>query len=513
MKRIAIQKTILYILCAALLTALLPVHGWAAEDTSSGSISGRHPAESVEFDSPAYQQDPEYTALMEQQGQTAAPQANFTYKTMTSSQNLVDIIKDCEGFSATPYWDVSQWTIGYGTFCGSTRDDVPSEYWNGISEEKGEELLMEYLKDTAESEVNAYFRRIGRQPLQQQFDAIVDFTYALGSGWMYEQTMVGTWLTNPTTEIALMRAMGAWCRVDGEVSSPTCNRRMREAVMYLYGLYLLPHGSVKSDLTVVNDGKLPMFSYVIFQGNGTTLINTRTDDVSYYFTDKSYDTLPTPIRSGYTFSGWAKNGGALLLTGQTVKENLRVTAQWVKLPFTDVSSNAWYTPSVAYCYSKGLMAGTSSRIFDPYGQASRAMVVTVLYRMAGSPKVSGSSGLSDVKAGSYYENAVTWAVQKGVVAGYADGTFGPDRPVTRAEMVTFLWRYAKNIRKLNVSASNALGRYVDGGAVPGYARDAFNWALANGLISGTSLSPMTLSPAENASRAMLSRVLMYLANL
>lgn len=506
------RRIVSVFLCCAVLLALLPLGASAAEGTTVST--GRHPAQTVEYDSLSYQLTAMENAAAgdTRQAQTCAS-SDFTYQTMTSSQSLLDLIKDCEGFSSTPYWDYSHWAIGYGTGCGSTRDDVPAEYWGGITEAKGEELLMDYLSNTAEAEVNRFFKRIDRQPLQQQFDAMVDFTYALGGSWMYEDSRVAAWLENPTTEIELMRALGAWCRVDGKVSSSTCNRRVREALIYLYGLYLLPYGVVDSELQVVGDGNLPVFKYVIYNGNGTTLINTRTDDVNYYFEDQAYGGLISPTRSGYTFSGWKRTDGSLLLEGHTVRENTRVTAAWTILPYTDVPNWKWYATPVAYCFDNGIMNGTSLTEFQPDAETSRAMVVTVLYRMAGEPEVSGSSGLSDVSQDRYYTEAVTWAVQNGVVTGYTDGTFRPDTPVTRDEMVTFLYRYAKTVLNADVTASELLSRYEDGNQVSGFARDAMNWALDRGFINGVSQTSYVLAPKDTATRAQLAKVLMCLENM
>lgn len=505
------------VLAILLLFVLLPTPTQAVTPLTAPAetavpFEGSDPAETVEYDSFAYQQTPmaEPAALTE----SVSASASFTYKPMTSSQKLLDLIKDCEGFSATPYWDVSHYAIGYGTGCGSSREDVPAEYWDGISEAKGQELLMDYLENTAEEEVNRFFRKIGRQPLQQQFDAMVDFTYALGGSWMYEDSRVAAWLTNPTTsELDLVRALGAWCRVNGKVSTTTCSRRIREALIYLYGLYLLPYGNVDSELDVVSNADLPMFKYVIFEGNGTTLINSRTDDINYFYAGGTYSGLGVPERSGYTFSGWQRSDGSLLLDGHRVNENLRVKATWTKIPFKDIEGGQWYTAPVAYCYREGIMNGAYPTVFQPHTPASRAMVVTVLYRMAGEPKVTGSSGMTDVKAGEYYEKAVTWAIKQGIATGYPGKTFRPDQAVTRAELVTFLYRYAVKVLKADVSASNQLGRFKDSKSVPDYAEAPFNWALARGLVNGTSTTENRLSPLDNSTRAQLAKMLMALDNL
>lgn len=448
-------------------------------------------------------------------------EAAGSYVTMKTSQNMLDIIKDCEGFSAEPYWDVSQWSIGYGTVCGYKSDgsDVPSSYWNGITEEKGQELLMAYLANSAEAEVNAFFKRIGRQPSQQQFDAITDFTYALGSSWMYEDSKVQQYLKNPTDEIELMRVLGAWCRVNGAVSSATCNRRIREALVYLYGYYSLPHGTVSSNLPVVADGNLPSFKYVIYNGNGVGISPSGYEDtVDYFFagTDRKYGTLLTPTRAGYTFYGWYESAKGnpddpVLISADSVTENMRVYARWAQLPFRDMPNSDWASTAIAYCWKNGYMLGTSSSTFSPEREIDRGMMVTVLYRLAGEPKMSGSSGFPDVRANAYYADAVTWAKNKGLVVGYSDGTFRPEQPITRQEMVKILYLYAENIAKLDVSGRSSLSAYSDVNEVSGYAEEPFRWALYTTLINGTSAT--TLSPKAYATRAQLAKELMILANL
>lgn len=510
MKRLVSTALAVIMLIGIIPTHVLAVHS-GENQTTQHSFQGTSPAESVEFDSLCYAMTPAAEPEAQVSGNELAPLAS--YKTMTTSQDMLDIIKDCEGFVSTPYWDYMQWSIGYGTACGYEEDgsDVPDSYWGGITEAQGQNLLMAYLKDTAELEVNDFYESIGRQPSQQQFDAMVDFTYALGGSWTYG-SRVADYLKNPTTEIDLVRALGAWCRVGGSVSGSTCSRRIREALVYLYGAYFLPYGNVSDcDLDVVVDNKLPCFKYVIFNGNGTYMINTRTDDVNYYSTETKYDSLPTPTRSGYTFAGWYRSDGSMLLEAHHVKENTKVSAKWVSLPYIDVSASKWFATPVAYCYTNRIMYGSSSTTFSPNQNATRGMLVTVLYRLAGTPSVSGSSGFSDVSSGKYYANAITWAAKNGIVSGYGDGTFKPNQNITRAEMVAILYRYAVNIAGADGSARGDLSIYKDASSIPGYAKTAFQWALAKSLISGTTST--TLSPTDKANRAQLAQVLMILDNL
>ena len=113
------------------------------------------------------------------------------------------------------------------------------------------------------------------------------------------------------------------------------------------------------------------------------------------------------------------------------------------LPFTDVREADWFYDDVVYAYENGLFSGTSDTTFSPNASMTRAMLVTVLYRLEGQPTVSGRSGFSDVKLNSYYEDAVTWAADNGIVNGTGATTFSPNANVTREQMAAILYRYAQ----------------------------------------------------------------------
>lgn len=169
----------------------------------------------------------------------------------------------------------------------------------------------------------------------------------------------------------------------------------------------------------------------------------------------------------------------------------------VKLPFTDVEKGIWYYDAVQYVYENGLMAGTSADTFSPDLATSRGMIVTILYRLAGSPAV-GASDFTDVPANQYYSAAVAWAAANRVVSGYGDGRFGPNDPITREQMALILQGYAR-LEGRDVSARADLSAYTDAGKVSDYALEAIRWARAVGLINGTSAT--TLTPGGTATRA------------
>lgn len=173
--------------------------------------------------------------------------------------------------------------------------------------------------------------------------------------------------------------------------------------------------------------------------------------------------------------------------------------------FDDVAAGAWYEDSVRYVAEKGLMTGTSSTNFSPSITTTRGMLVTILYRLEGSPSVSGGSAFSDVASDQYYANAVAWAAAKGIVTDYGEDTFGPNDPLTREQLAAILCRYAA-YKGYDVTSKADLSGYSDMAQIGSYAEEAMTWANAAGIISGTSTT--TLSPTESATRAQVAVMLM-----
>ena len=174
-----------------------------------------------------------------------------------------------------------------------------------------------------------------------------------------------------------------------------------------------------------------------------------------------------------------------------------------KLPFTDVSTSDWFYSDVMFVYENGLFSGTDSRSFSPNASMTRAMLVTVLYRLEGEPAGTGSSSFSDVSSGSYYEKAVAWAAANGIVTGTDSTSFSPDAKVTREQLAAILYRYAQ-YKKLDTDAGAKLDSFSDAGNVSGYASEALSWAVSEGLINGAS---GRLMPKGDATRAQVAAIL------
>ena len=154
--------------------------------------------------------------------------------------------------------------------------------------------------------------------------------------------------------------------------------------------------------------------------------------------------------------------------------------------FKDVSSSDWFYDEVQYVYQKNLMNGTGASSFSPRDTLTRAMLVTILYRIEGEPAVSYSGKFSDVPSGRWYSKAVEWAAAQGIVGGYSNGKFGPEDSVTREQLAAILYRYAGKTKGFDVSASASLSGYTDSAKVSAYAQSAVKWAIATNLLLPTS---------------------------
>ena len=250
------------------------------------------------------------------------------------------------------------------------------------------------------------------------------------------------------------------------------------------------------------------------------------------YTKGTVTVLPTNVtKPGYTFLGWftAYIGGVQVRQIEATETGEKTFyARWHKtvlppppvtpgtpvtparpaapvgLPFADVSGSDWFYNDVRYVYEKGIMDGTGADRFSPNAPLTRAMIVTILYRMAGSPSVSGSSDFTDVAAGKWFAKAVAWAAANGIVNGYGSGLFGPNDPVTREQLAAILYRYAVYGGMTAVTLEENLGSFADTAQLSAYAIQAMNWAVGQGLING---SGSNLVPKAQATRAQVAAII------
>ena len=251
------------------------------------------------------------------------------------------------------------------------------------------------------------------------------------------------------------------------------------------------------------------------------------------YTEGTVTVLPTDVtKPGYTFLGWftAYTGGVQIRQiGATETGDKVFYAHWkknadpidpiipilpgiiggntgsnIKLPFGDVTVSDWFYDDVRYVYANGIMDGTSSDRFAPNAPLTRAMIVTILYRMDGSPAMSGASDFKDVDSNKWFAKAVAWAAANGIVNGYGSGLFGPNDPVTREQLAAILYRYTAYCKASTTMNGDNLASFTDLSTVSGYALESMNWAVGEKLLKGANSK---LDPKANATRAQVAAII------
>ena len=244
-------------------------------------------------------------------------------------------------------------------------------------------------------------------------------------------------------------------------------------------------GTVKLGQTEIPDAKF----------DGQT-VSFQTDEAGTYVIESKTPVQPKPDDAGTGLISSIVASGALQ-PGASASQ------------FTDLTSGSWYYDGVRYALEKGLMTGTSARTFAPDRPVTRAMLVTILWRLAGEP-YGRVSPFEDVLPGSWYAQAVSWAYDKGIVTGVTATSFQPGAPVTREQLCAILCRYAALTGK-NTAASASLDAFTDRAQVSAYAEASVRWALQAGLLTG--VGDGRLAPRSGATRAQLAVLLQRFAGL
>jgi len=247
-------------------------------------------------------------------------------------------------------------------------------------------------------------------------------------------------------------------------------------------------------------------------------------------------TLPTPTRSGYTFDGWNDPQGNEVASPYTPDSDITLTAQWTyngggyippttpttptvpvtqqdpepiaQRPFDDVYVDDWYDGDATYVWENGLMIGTERRIFSPNMNTSRAMIATIMHRMAGTP-AGGTETFSDVENGMWYSAAIAWGQTNGIIEGW-NGAYRPNDNITRQELAAILSRYAKYIGA-PLPTTRALPSFADEANISGYAKDAVNELYQAGVINGRDNN--RFDPNAYATRAEVAAMIHRFAEL
>ena len=220
-----------------------------------------------------------------------------------------------------------------------------------------------------------------------------------------------------------------------------------------------------------------------------------------------------PTWRGHTFIGWYSERSLMnKVSGVYLTKDMTVYAGWRvdenpgtgANPFTDVSEKDWFYGDVMFVYENGLMLGTSKTLFSPYGTATRGMMATILWRMEGSPAPKGKNSFTDVEAGKWYADAITWTAENGIFAGYGKDKFGPDDPITREQLAAIFYRYA-DYKGYDLTVKGNLDKFKDADKITDYAKTAMQWAVGSGLMKGKSGN--LLDPQGTATRAEIAAML------
>ena len=220
-----------------------------------------------------------------------------------------------------------------------------------------------------------------------------------------------------------------------------------------------------------------------------------------------------PTWRGHAFIGWySERSLTNKVFGVCLTKDMTVYAGWRVdenpgtdvNPFTDISEKDWFYGDVMFVYENGLMLGTSKTLFSPHGTAMRGMMATILWRMEGSPVPKGKNSFTDVEAGKWYADAITWTTENGIFAGYGKDKFCPDDPITREQLAAIFYRYA-DYKGYDLTVKGDLDKFKDADKITDYAKTAMQWAVGSGLVKGKSGN--LLDPQGTATRAEIAAML------
>lgn len=259
-------------------------------------------------------------------------------------------------------------------------------------------------------------------------------------------------------------------------------------------------------VTQGSNGTISPSTISVSSGDSKTF--TITPNENYEISDVLVDGASVGAVGSYTFDNVTATH--TITAAFTEKEAEEATETPPSEPqFTDVGASDWFAEAVEYCVGLGLFKGTSDTAFSPSETMTREMFATVLYRLAGQPESTGTNKFKDVSDSSaYFHDAVAWASESGIVAGYSDEIFGAGDSVSREQIVVMLYRYDVKFGGGGLTGTHGgdISSYTDFAEISDYARDAFSWALSVGIIEGT--SEATLSPGTEATRAEVAAILM-----
>ncbi len=500
------KKCISMILVIVMVAALLPMQAFASDDM--------------------------LIAQRQQRSLGLADIGSGGYQRMQASQMVIDVLKVTEGYTQKAYADNTQYSIGYGTksYASEVLPDGKAGYEEAERRLKNEVAYFEKFVN------NFMVNTLEKQPSQNQFDALVCFTYNVGTSWFFGSNLA-SWLKNPTTEIDFLNAFGQWCHVDTTPWYGLAQRRIREALIFLKGEYYLPSKPGPEHLIhspefqndviryVRPNGSLPYFASIIMEFDESI----SGDRIEYRQYGDVLGNLPVPKAKGQTFTGWIlteENNASVspraVSSSTEVTKNVTLKARWdnstdfvppssTGVPFGDIYADDWYCDEVKFVYDRGFMAGISDDEFAPKDTMSRGMLVSVLYRIAGRPDIPEEQlkSFDDVDLDSYYTVPIAWAKQNGVVMGVDDTHFEPDAKVSRQDAAAIFARFCVDYLNVSSFQSADLSRFADEDEVSNYAQKGMQWAVAVGMLEGSDEDEgLVLRPQSSLDRAEGAALLM-----
>lgn len=437
------HKNALRVIYMFLLTAMLMLSAFAADEEQPLCV---YPEETTGGE-----------IVVEEYGTMLMSTDRSVVPNLTMSDEGIAFVIGYEGFVAYPMKDYSQYSIGYGVNYELAKE-LFGEDCAPITEEQGVELLR-YALIATEKYMNSFYQKNNIVLNQNQYDALMSFTFNVGIGWTTYTNTDGTWcklktllLSDPScwTEDAVQAAFGTWVNAGGVKLEGLVKRRAAEAT-----LFMTPYtGSTDSETG--DDAEAEVEADV----------DTDTD------TDADTETETTPV---------------------------------VKVEFLDVNTSDWFYSDVTEAYELGLVSGTGDGAFQPNVALTRSQMVKLLANFHGVGEMDDNitSQFPDVPSGAWYAAEVAWAAENGYVLGYDDGGFHPDDPITREQMCTILARY---LRDQGYETTAVAAAFTDDASISSYAKDSVYYCTALGLINGTSDS--TFAPTVGATRAQAATVML-----
>lgn len=429
------------------------------------------------------------------------------------SEKMYDYIKSKEGCALKAYKNPGEtnWTIGYG-HCGSdvyegmtiTQEQADAYFESDIAR------FEEYVCKIAD--------RYGYELTQNEFDALLSLSYNFGTSWVESYSSswrLARYIKNDFHKVdplEMTDSMAVICNAGSVIYDGLILRRFEEAKILLYGVY-------PGDET-----PCPDFVYIKMDADGGRISGG--NRVKAYYKDQAYGSLPTVTKDGYTFKGWTTSNGTAITASTIADRNRDLFVKWgtasddpkpsgkcdggngcPSKAFADIGVSFWAHEAVDFVVSAGLFNGVTTTSFEPNTTMNRGMIVTVLYRLSGSPSVAGYENPFNDLANNAYHDAILWASHNRIANGYNDGSFKANDTLTREQLATFLCRYAAFVGNDVDSDEHAdLSKFSDSGKVGGAFVYSMEWAVGEGIINGTTAS--TLSPDEGATRAQVATMLM-----